>query len=223
MIAVIIPVHNEEATLHACLLAVLHSTTHAGLAGERVHVVVVLDSCTDQSEAIASALGVHTIRVALKNVGAVRARGAAHAIEHGARWLANTDADTVVAPDWLWQQLHLGTDAVCGTVAVADWTPHGNAAARLRAHFARTYNDADGHRHIHGANFGISTAAYCRAGGFAPLACSEDVALLQALQSVGASIAWTAAPRVVTSARKNVRAANGFGDTLSAVVANFES
>lgn len=223
MIAVIIPVHDEEATLRACLLAVLRAGQHIGLAGETVQVIVVLDSCTDGSGAIADALGVQTIRAQSRNVGAVRAIGAAHAIEHGARWLANTDADTVVAADWLWQQLRLGTDVVCGTVAVDDWTPHGRAAPRLRAHFARTYNDADGHRHIHGANLGVSTVAYRLAGGFAPLACSEDVALLQALLSIGASIAWTAAPRVVTSARINAKAANGFGDTLCAVVLTFDA
>lgn len=222
MIAVIIPVHNEEETLHACLLTVLNAASHSALRGELVLVVVVLDSCTDCSEAIAMALGVHTISVGLRNVGAARAAGADHAVDRGARWLANTDADTMVAADWLWQQLHLGTDAVCGTVAVDDWSPHGSAAAALRTHFARTYNDADGHRHIHGANFGVSAAAYRRAGGFAPLACSEDVALIQALLSIGASIAWTAAPRVITSARVNARAPNGFGDTLRAVVSNFE-
>lgn len=222
MIAVIIPVHDEEDTLHACLLAILHAAVHPGLDGETVHVVVVLDSCTDRSEAIAKGLGVHVMHVGLRNVGAVRAVGARHAIGRGARWLANTDADTVVAGDWLWQQLQLGTDAVCGTVAVEDWTPHGAAAPRLRAHFAQTYNDADGHRHIHGANFGVSASAYRRAGGFPPLACSEDVALLQALLAIGASIAWTAAPRVVTSARLDARAADGFGDTLKAVVSNFE-
>ena len=54
-------------------------------------------------------------------------------------------------------------------------------------------------------------------GGFAPLASSEDVALVQALEDVGASIAWSAAPRVVTSARRQFRAPGGFGATLARV------
>ena len=115
-------------------------------------------------------------------------------------------------------QLSQQADAVCGTVAVDDWSPHEDHAGALREHFARTYTDADGHRHIHGANFGVCAKAYLRAGGFAPLACSEDVALVAALQATGARIAWSAAPRVTTSARRDAKARGGFGDTLLQVV-----
>jgi glycosyltransferase involved in cell wall biosynthesis len=218
MIAVIVPVHNEEDTLAACLQALLIAAAHPSLAARSVQIVVVLDACTDASAAIAARLPVVSLAVALRNVGAVRAAGAAHAIGCGAEWLANTDADTVVSPDWLWQQIRLGTDAVCGTVSVEDWGVHGVAADMLRAHFARTYTDADNHRHIHGANFGVSVAAYHRVGGFPALACSEDVALVESLLKAGASIAWSAAPRVITSARVRGRAVGGFADTLVAVV-----
>jgi hypothetical protein len=140
-----------------------------------------------------------------------RAAGARFALEAGARWLAFTDADSVVAPDWLSTQLALGCDAVCGTVAVRDWGTYGEP---MRLHFQATYNDAEGHRHIHGANLGVSAEAYRRAGGFSSLASSEDVALVDALHRQGASIAWSAAPRVVTSARRCFRAPGGFGETL---------
>jgi hypothetical protein len=109
--------------------------------------------------------------------------------------------------------LALGADAVCGSICVDDWTAHPQ---ELRDYFRRTYMDADGHRHVHGANLGVSAQAYLRAGGFAPLACSEDVALVEQLQATGARIAWSAAPRVVTSARRASRARGGFGDTLCA-------
>lgn len=88
----------------------------------------------------------------------------------------------------------------------------------LCTHFARTYTDADDHRHIHGANLGLSAAAYHMAGGFPALACSEDVALVESLLEAGVSIAWSAAPRVVTSARIHARAIGGFADTLAEVV-----
>ena len=140
-------------------------------------------------------------------------------VEAGARWLAFTDADTVVSPEWLWKQLELEADAVCGSIDINDWSMHGNQADNIRIHFARTYQDADGHRHIHGANLGVSTEAYLRAGGFRPLACSEDVALVEALQACGARIAWSAAPRVSTSARADARVRGGFGDTFLAVIA----
>jgi hypothetical protein len=63
----------------------------------------------------------------------------------------------------------------------------------------------------------VSAEAYHRVGGFEPLASREDVALVMALQAVGARIAWSAAPRVVTSARKAFRAPGGFGATLLGV------
>lgn len=154
------------------------------------------------------------IVLASRNVGAARAAGAAQLLALGARWLAFTDADTRVSPGWLAAQLALDVDVVCGTIAVDDWSPHRDDAEALRRHFGRNYTDADGHRHIHGANLGVSATAYRRAGGFEPLACSEDVALVAALERCGARFAWSSAPRVVTSARRNARASGGFGDTL---------
>ena len=52
--------------------------------------------------------------------------------------LAITDADTRVSPGWLSSQPALKAGAVCGTVAVDDWTPHVDKAGALRAHFAQT-------------------------------------------------------------------------------------
>jgi hypothetical protein len=152
------------------------------------------------------------------SVGAARAAGSARAIALGARWLAHTDADTLVAPDWLAAQMEEGADAVCGTVAVADWTSLGPA---VRDHFYSRYRDADGHRHIHGANLGVSAAAYVRAGGFAALTAHEDVDLVRRLEQSGARIAWSARPRVATSARLQGRAPFGFAGYLRALTSGF--
>ncbi len=222
MIAIIVPVHNEEQTLGRCLHALQVAAAFPLLEMLEVKIIVVLDSCTDNSQEIAAGFAVSTIEVQVSNVGAARAAGASFGIASGADWLANTDADTVVAPDWLWQQLQLKAEVVCGTIGVDDWSDHGVSAIRLHQHFLHTYTDADGHSHIHGANFGVSALAYQKAGGFKALSCSEDVALVQALQEAGAVIAWTAAPRVVTSARTRSRAPGGFGDTLKMVVSQFD-
>jgi cellulose synthase/poly-beta-1,6-N-acetylglucosamine synthase-like glycosyltransferase len=179
---------------------------------------VVLDHCTDDTADIVSAWPVDTLTVSLRNVGAARAHGAQALLARGARWLAFTDADSVVAQDWLVHQLQLETDVVCGTIQVAEWSDHAQHATQLHRHFLRTYNDADGHRHIHGANLGVSADAYRQVGGFLPLATSEDVALVQALQHAGARIAWSAAPRVVTSARRSARAPGGFAAALCQAV-----
>ena len=221
MIGVVIPVHNEEDYLHACLASVQLAIAHPGLPDEEVRVLAVLDACSDGSGGIAQGMNIEFLSINSHNVGLARAAGAAALMRAGARWLAFTDADSVVAPAWLATQLALAVqdqaDAVCGTVAVDDWSAHGERASFLRRHFQATYVDQDQHRHIHGANLGVSTAAYRLAGGFAALACGEDVALVQALLACGVRISWSAAPRVTTSSRIASHARGGFGDTLSAV------
>ncbi len=214
MIGVVVPAHDEEEHIGACVRSLLAASRCAGLDGEAVTAVVVADACSDATAEIATRAGAVVVRCAARNVGIARATGAQHALELGARWLAFTDADSVVAPDWISAQLALGSDAVCGTIAVADWGSYGE---RMKRHFEATYTDADGHRHIHGANLGVSAAAYLFAGGFAPLASSEDVAFVDALHRSGALIAWSAAPRVVTSARSRFRARGGFGQTLARI------
>lgn len=215
MIGVVIPAHDEEAALPACLAAAGEAARHPALAGEPVEIVVVLDACTDGSARVAGAHDVAFVIVNARNVGVARATGARTLLERGARWLAFTDADTRVAPDWLVAQLALGADAVCGTVAVDDWADWAIDAPHVPGRWARGYTDRDGHRHVHGANLGVSATAYRRAGGFMPLAVHEDVALVDALVATDARIAWSAAPRVRTSARRIARAAGGFADFLA--------
>lgn len=219
MIAVVIPARDEAEFISACVDSVIVAARDTALEGECVAVVVVADSCTDATADLAAARGALALSVDVRNVGKARAAGASVALAAGARWLAFTDADTVVAPDWLAAQLRHRADAVCGTVEVEDWGTYGEP---MRKHYASTYNDAEGHRHIHGANLGVSAEAYRRAGGFQPLKSSEDVALVNALLSSGAAIAWSATPRVVTSARRDFRAPDGFGATLLRVDAEAE-
>lgn len=214
MLAVIIPAHNEAQLIENCIRSVMRAAQHAELEGEEVGIYVVLDSCTDDTERIARSLGVRVLHVDRRNVGFARKTGAQAALSTNARWLAFSDADTVVASDWLVQQLRCAADVVCGVISVNDWSGHSTA---VRENFVETYRDIDGHRHIHGANLGISASAYRSVGGFQPHVSNEDVALVEALIARGASVAWSAAPRVVTSARLDSRAPGGFGATLREV------
>jgi glycosyltransferase involved in cell wall biosynthesis len=214
MIGIAIPAHNEQALLGACLQAACVAAAHPALGGEPVQIVVVLDACSDGCAAVASGYPVDVLQLDARNVGFARAAGAAALLARGARWLAFTDADSRVAPDWLVAQLGLHADAVCGPVSVDDWSAHPPHA---RDAFYLSYLDSDGHRHVHGANLGVSARAYQRVGGFPPLTCSEDVALIDLLVAAGARIAWSAAPRVVTSGRRDARVRGGFGDTLAAL------
>ncbi|MBB1600845.1 glycosyltransferase family 2 protein [Variovorax sp. UMC13] len=220
MIGIVIPAHNEEASIETCVAHARACASDSGLDGECVEIVVVADSCVDATAALAALGGATVLSIQAHNVGAARAAGAHFMLTLGARWLSFTDADTLVAPDWLSQQLALNADAVCGTVEVTDWTPHGVHAAFLARHFSQSYCDADGHRHVHGANLGLSAAAYLRTGGFEARRCSEDVAMVAALERIGANICWSARPRVRTSARKVARAPGGFADALLQAVAS---
>lgn len=212
MIGILIPAHNEEALLEECLTAALLAARHELLNGEDVEVLVVLDSCTDRSLDIVNSYPVHSLVIQARNVGEARAAGARYLLERGARWISCSDADSRVAHDWLVAQLALGTDAVCGTVTVDAWHESFDEAAQIRYH--QHYQAREGHRHIHGANLGISAEAYRRAGGFEPLACHEDVQLVRQLERCGATIAWSHRPQVLTSARLDARARGGFGDYL---------
>jgi glycosyltransferase involved in cell wall biosynthesis len=211
VIGVVVPAHNEEECLDACLQAILRAAAHEALAGEGVRIVVVLDACTDRSRIIAESHGVTVIDVDGRNVGAARCCGAAALLADGARWLAFTDADTLVSETWLSDQLSLNADAVCGCVTVDDWSEH---TPHIRTRYDHHYQRRDGHDHIHGANLGVSAASYTKAGGFLPLLVSEDVALVHALLATGANVAWSALPSVITSARRRSRATGGFATFL---------
>jgi len=216
MIGVLVPAHNEAAVLGACLASLQQAALHPELNAEAVCILVVLDACTDDSEAVARACGVAVLRVDERNVGHARRAGAAHLLELGARWLACTDADSSVDRDWLVRQLAFGAEAVCGTVRVADWSPR---ADQVRALYEAHYQSREGHRHIHGANLGVCARAYQRAGGFRPLPADEDVHLVRDLERSGARIVWTHKTCVTTSARRDCRARHGFGEFLDGLAA----
>ncbi len=211
MIGVVIPVHNEEQLLGACIESVLAAAAHPDLGGEPVRVLAVLDACSDGSAAIAQAAGIATLAIDARNVGQARAAGVHVLLDEGARWIACTDADSIAGANWLVAQLALGADVVCGTVRIAQWDAiHLDAQLRYHAH----YQQRDDHRHVHGANLGFSAEAYLRAGGFPPLAAHEDVHLVRAFERSGARISWSSSPAVHTSARLDARAPEGFAAFL---------
>lgn len=221
-IAVIVPAHDEERLIGACLDAIERAVSCVSTCDVarvlEARVYVVCDACSDRTSELVLARGHRVIEVDARNVGIARAAGAEAALAAGADWLAFTDADTRVSDRWLVAQMALASDVVCGTIGVDDWGPYGATIAEdLRRQFDETYRDVDGHAHIHGANLGISAQAYRRVGGFAHLDSHEDVAIVEALKASGARIAWSAQPRVVTSARADYRAPAGFGAAVAAV------
>jgi glycosyltransferase involved in cell wall biosynthesis len=217
-VGVVVPAHNEETLLPACLAAL---DRVAGGIGVPVSVLVVADTCTDGTATAARACGAQVIAIGARNVGAARAAGMAEllrltaGVNPSAVWLATTDADTVVPPGWLERQLRYadqGWDVVLGTVTVADWDGH---PAHVPAAFDALYEFGDGpHQHVHGANLGIRASAYLAAGGFRSLRTAEDHALLAAATEAGCSVLQASDIIVQTSARRRARAPLGFSHLL---------
>ncbi|MCE1178398.1 MAG: glycosyltransferase family 2 protein [Micrococcales bacterium] len=225
-VRVVIPVHDEEQLLGRCLDSVAAAAATASTEGHDVRIVVVLDDCTDRSAGIArSRLGVDVLETDSGLVGESRSRGCESAIHeaegHGIPlervWLASTDADSVVPPEWIVRQLVLagaGSQLVLGTVHPDpdEMTP---ALARLWASRQRL---EDGHPHIHGANLGVRGDAYVAAGGYAALAVHEDVDLVERVRRLGVAESATAGNSVLTSARLEGRTPGGFSGYLRDLV-----
>ncbi|MET7768360.1 glycosyltransferase [Nocardia sp. NPDC005366] len=215
-VVVVVPVHDEERLLSRCLHSVRRAAHNVPIP---VRVVVVLDSCADNSAHLVPPSAA-TVRIDARNVGAARAAGFAFAAEEyggGERlWYSTTDADSSVPTDWFTAQLaHArAADVTAGTIAVR-WRER---TATVRAEYERRYHRhtvGGHHRHVHGANLGFRAAWYHRVGGFAPKSVDEDVDLVTRLHAAGARIAWIDHPAVATSDRHDNRVRGGFAGYLT--------
>lgn len=90
-VSFIIPAHNEESHIAACLQAIDEAMQPLGYYYETV---VVADACWDRTAARAERAGARVETVALRHIAATRNAGAAVAT---GRWLFFVDADTRVA------------------------------------------------------------------------------------------------------------------------------
>ena len=219
-VGVIVPAHDEQDLLPACLAALRRATWV--LRGTPVHLVVVADACRDGTMQAARRGGAAVVTISAQSVGAARAAGAREVLRRTAHldpaevWLATTDADTLVPPCWLRQQARYagqGWDAVVGTIQVGDWSGYQPGTRSL---FRERYDGEAGHHpHVHGANLGFRASAYLAAGGFPDLPTAEDHALVAALAGAGSRVLRTRALPVTTSARRESRAPHGFSHYLT--------
>jgi hypothetical protein len=190
-VGVVVPAHNEETLLPACLAALRRVAASVGVPVPCWWSPIPAPTGPPPSRERA----VPGSSPSGRNVGAARAAGMAEllrltaGVDPSAVWLATTDADTVVPPGWLERQLRYagqGWDVVLGTVTVADWDGH---PPHVPAAFDALYEFGDGpHQHVHGANLGIRASAYLAAGGFRSLRTAEDHALLAAATEAGCSV-----------------------------------
>ncbi|MGW3819708.1 glycosyltransferase [Streptomyces sp. NPDC005046] len=225
-IAVVIPAHNEERRIRACLRSVRAAAVR--VAPIPVVIVVATDACTDATVTLAVREGAHVVSTWSRSVGAARAVGTDHALTLSADagpdvWLAMTDADSTVPATWLTHQVAWagrGYDAVLGTIRLAPTTVGALHVTRHDAGYFRTRHLRETgsgwkHPHVHGANLGVSAAAYLQVGGFAPLPTGEDHDLAVRLSLAGHRIARTDQHPVHTAARLRGRAPGGLADLLT--------
>ena len=186
--------------------------TAVAAVGIPVVIVVVANGCTDGTAARASATGAHVIALDVANVGAARAAGMAWAMSDGVGglWLASTDADSQVPPNWLEVQCEhaaKGVDLVLGDIDLTSRDRERNPR------WVESYASKIGH--VHGANLGVRASVYEQVGGFRPLTAHEDVDLVTRLRASGVSTAWSDTITVTTSARTTARAPAGVSADLA--------
>lgn len=254
--SVIIPARNEEVRLPLTLAALARQVGLDGinLPPDSYEVTVLLNNCTDGSAKVTREfalrhpdLNLHVVELALPageaHVGTARRLlmdTACARLEstlppgsHGSAILS-TDADTIVAPDWIARNLAeiaAGADVVGGIIHLLPQDVAGlDAGTRLaydrdtQLHFlmARLESLLDPDpadpwpRHLH--HFGASLACTCDiyrlCGGLPAVTPLEDVAFVDALRRVGARIRHSPAVNIFTSARFDGRAEVGLSGQL---------
>ncbi len=234
--SVVVPARNEEDLLPACIAAL---AGQRGIAASEYEVIVVLDSCTDASaEAVQRARASHpelrlwTIDGPGRGSGAARAVGmdiACSRLESLGRrdgLIATTDADSVVAADWLPRQfeaLEQGARAIGGEVRLDPQSSADLPESLLRRRelelvqrkrLAAARGPAE-HPHFSGASLGITPEAYREVGGMGWLAALEDQDLEDRLAASAIPIHRLSEVQVTTSARLDGRAGRGLAKDLA--------
>jgi glucosyl-3-phosphoglycerate synthase len=238
---VIVPARDEAARIETCLLSLLSQHRVAPASYE---VIVILDGCTDATMEIVGALSartplppLHTIELTVpKGVGRARRIAMDLACErllgldrpHGL--IASTDADSIVAADWLVTQLELarqGAQAIGGHIelhgreseALDDKTlaeRDRRALERMDAVLGELQAPAvSEHHQFSGASLALTAETYRRCGGLPVRAALEDEALERELKARGVPIHRSLDVRVSTSARTKGRAPRGLAQDLA--------
>ena len=250
---VVIPARNEEGHILRALDAL---AAQVDLHGEAlpvgaIEVLVLLNNCTDRSGLAVAQWQKRNRQFVLHAVERTLPEKIAH-VGTARRWLMDTawqrlarhdgrkavilstDADTVVASDWVAQNLraiHAGADAVGGVIELMDGDldslPSGARTSYLRdreyqalvAELEHWLDPQEGDawpRHLEhfGASLACTAEIYERSGGLPPVKPLEDVAFVDALRSVGARLRHDLKVVVRTSGRLDGRAEVGLSGQL---------
>jgi GT2 family glycosyltransferase len=239
-IAVAIPACNEADRVVACVGRLLRQS------GRDPDVVVVMaNNCSDRTaDRLRDAFGADP-RLDLREVSLPKpyahvgwARrlamdAAADALGGADDVLLTTDADTLVARDWIdanLRALRAGGDAVAGAAHLMRHeraqlaTEHRRrllragkyftALAYLRAEQAPPHDPWPRHDYEGGASIALRLETYRAIGGAPVLRTGEDRALFDAVRAAGRRVRHAHDVRVFTSCRLRGRAEGGTADTL---------
>ena len=240
-ISVVVPARNEEALIYSCLAAL---AKQEGISAHEYEVLLVLDQCTDTTEARALEvtieypdLRLHLLEGSGQGAGHARRAGMEEAytrLHYSGRpdgLIASTDADTTVAPDWLSAQLQAashGARAIGGRIelrddgdlpkSVAGW--HADQGRMRQRELLAGLDSAGGplgaeHWQFSGASLALTAATYAEIGGLEPRTALEDEHLERALIRCGIPIERPLSVRVTTSARLVGRANRGLARDLA--------
>lgn len=250
-IAVAIPARDEEERIASCVAAIDRAAqTHGG----RIDIVVLANGCEDGTVARLAALRprharLHwraaSLRPGSRHAGWARRLAfdaAADLLASDDDLLLGTDADTLVAPDWIVRNAaHIAHGAAA--VAGRAFTPHreraalGTAAKRRldllgryytaldRVRAAREPDPADlwpRHYYEGGASIATTRGWYRRIGGAPTPPLGEDRALFAAVRAAGGRVRHPVDVRVFTSCRAVGRAPGGMADTVAGWIAQAE-
>jgi glycosyltransferase involved in cell wall biosynthesis len=239
-VVVAIPAKDEAERIGPCVLALARQTRKPDA------VVLLLNNCRDGTEAIARELSsrlpyklhiiCHTFPPAATNAGQARRLAMQHAAELAGRdgVLLTTDADAIVATDWVERALRaisMGAELVCGCVDVdpieAALIPanlHADDAqerefTRLLDEIALVLDPVPSdpwprHTEAAGASIAVTVAAFTRAGGMPSIATGEDRAFVATLTRMDARVRHDPMIRVTVSGRIHGRASGGMADTI---------
>jgi glycosyltransferase involved in cell wall biosynthesis len=233
---VVVPARDEVERIGACLDAL---ATQVEIDPAAYETIVVLDACGDGTEREVEAARrrwpshrLLTLPGPARGAGPARATGmdvGCARLESAGRLdglLATTDADSVVAPDWIARQLEAlaaGAEAIGGEIlldaAEAERLPgaviRGRDADLIeRTRLAQSRGPAE-HAHFAGASIGLTPRAYRRVGGMGWLVALEDQELEDRLAAAGVPIHRPRPVRVTTSARTDGRAERGLALDLA--------
>ena len=238
---VVVPARDEEELVASCLRAL---AAQSDIDPHHYEVLLVLDRCTDATATRAMEVATTHPRFRLhlldgpglgsghaRRVGMEAACERLTGLGRPQGLIASTDADTIVAHDWLSAQLDAtqrGARAIGGRIELG--------GGSLPPDVVRWHADRDGIRHqkilsdpdslgaaehwqFSGASLALTAETYAEVGGLKPTATLEDEGLEQVLREQRIPIERLLSVRATTSSRLRGRADRGLASDLAAAKA----